>query len=217
VLRTWYPGADDRTPAENLAANGLDPAAFERLLNRIAKAMPSLDQPMSIWVPAAAVLGQHPPAEGAVRTMKRLSCPGHADRTARAIAGLASAVASGAKPQLSTVHWVKGDQAEAVLLLIAADDEITSTAWLAGTSPDSEIAEALRVMYVGVTCARRLLGLAIAPSDAQRVLAFLHRHAIPTGFRRAQKPGCSGNQVKGGCGVVPEFHQMRFDYSEEPP
>ena len=77
MLRTWYPGADDRTPAENLAANGLDPATFERLLHRIAKAMPSLDQPMSIWVPAAAaVLGQHPPAEGAVRTMKRLSLPG---------------------------------------------------------------------------------------------------------------------------------------------
>ncbi len=218
VLRTWYPGADDRTPAENLAANGLDPATFERLLHRIAKVMPSLDLPMSIWVPAAAaVLGQHPPAEGAVRTMKRLSCPGHADRTARAIAGLPSAVASGAKPQLSTVHRVKGDQAEAVLLLIPTDDEVTSTAWLADTSLDSEIAEALRVVYVGVTRARRLLGLAIPPSDAQRVLAFLRRHAIPTEFRQAQKPGCSGNQVKDGYGVVPEFHQMRFDYSEEPP
>ena len=62
-------------------------------------------------------------------------------------------------------------------------DEVTSTAWLAGTSPDSEIAEALRVVYVGVTRARRLLGLAIPPSDAQRVLAFLRRHAIPTELR----------------------------------
>ena len=67
MLRWWYPDADDHTPAESLAANDLDPAAFERLLHRIVTAMPSLDQPMSTWVPAAAaVLSQHPPAEGAV-------------------------------------------------------------------------------------------------------------------------------------------------------
>jgi hypothetical protein len=30
VLRWWYPEADDRTPAETLNENGLDPAAFER-------------------------------------------------------------------------------------------------------------------------------------------------------------------------------------------
>jgi hypothetical protein len=56
-------------PVESLAAHNVDPAAFERLLHRITTAMPSLDQPMSAWVPAAvAVLNQHPPANGAART-----------------------------------------------------------------------------------------------------------------------------------------------------
>jgi hypothetical protein len=218
VLRRWCPGADDRTPAENLAANGLDPAAFERLLHRIATAMPSLDQPMTSWIPAAsAVLNRHPPAEGAARTASRLVNAGKANRTARTAAGLPSEAAAGAQPRLSTIHQVKGDQAEAVLLLIPPDDEVTSTAWLAGSSPDSETAEALRVVYVGVTRARRLLGLAIPPCDDQRVLAFLRRRAILTEPRQARNPGYNGNQAKAERGVLPEFHQMELGYSEEPP
>ena len=35
------------------------------------------------------------------------------------------------------------------------------------------------MVYVGVTRARRLLGLAIPASDRERVLAFLHRHGRP--------------------------------------
>ena len=64
----------------------------------------------------------------------------------------------------------------------AATDR-TLTAWLSGADPEPEIAEALRVAYVGVTRARRLLGLAIPASDQERVLAFLHRHGIPTELR----------------------------------
>jgi DNA helicase-2/ATP-dependent DNA helicase PcrA len=186
VLRWWYSGADGRTPAENLDANGLDPAAFQRLLHRIATAIPPLDQPMSTWVPAAsAVLDHHPPAERAVRTRTRLVSTGNAGRTAYRTAGLPSAAATGGQPRLSTVHQVKGDQSEAVLLLIRANEATARTivAWLTGADPEPEIAEALRVAYVGVTRARRLLGLAIPASDQERVLAFLHHYAIPTELR----------------------------------
>ena len=40
------PTADNHTPAENLAANNLDPAGFDRLLHRIVTAMPPIDQQM---------------------------------------------------------------------------------------------------------------------------------------------------------------------------
>ena len=190
VLRTWYPTADNHTPAENLAANNLDPAGFDRLLHRIVTAMPPIDQQMPTWVPAAsAVLNQHPPAEGLSRTRKRLtSAKGQARRTARAAAGLPAAAASGVKPRLSTIHQVKGDQAEAVLLLIPGGrmTERTSpvlSAWLSGAAPDAEIAEALRVAYVGVTRARRLLGLAAPTPYRDRISAFLRRHGVPTELR----------------------------------
>jgi DNA helicase-2/ATP-dependent DNA helicase PcrA len=186
VLRWWYTDADDRTPAESLAANGLDLAAFERLLHRIATAMPSLDQTMSTWVPASvAVLNQYPPANGAARTKNRLICAGQANRTARTVTGLPSAAATCARPRLSTVHQAKGDQAEAVLLLMRSSPvtERTLTAWLTGAISDREVTEALRVIYVGVTRARRLLGLAVPTSDRERLLAHLHRHTIPAELR----------------------------------
>jgi ATP-dependent DNA helicase UvrD/PcrA len=187
VLRWWYTESDDHTPAQILVARDIDPAGFERLLHRVATAMPPLDQPMSTWVPAAvAVLNQHPPASGAARTRNRLICTaGHATRAARAVTGLPSAPAAGARPRLSTVHQVKGGQAEAVLLFIppGTGTDRAMAAWLSGTVRDPEIAEALRVLYVGVTRARHLLGLAIPHTDQDRLLAHLHRHSIRTELR----------------------------------
>jgi hypothetical protein len=186
VLRWWYADADARTPTECLASNGLDPAAFERLLHRVATAMPSLDQPMRTWALAAsAVLSQCPLAGGARRTRNRLTSAGLANRSARAVAGLPTASASGPRPWLSTIHQAKGDQAEAVLLLRPTSQvtDPTLTAWLTGTAPDPEVAEALRVIYVGVTRARLLLGLAVPASDQVRLVAHLDRHGIPTELR----------------------------------
>lgn len=187
VLRWWYADADDHTPVESLAAHNVDPAAFERLLHRIAAAMPSLDQPMSTWVAAAAaVLSQHPPTDTGTRTTNRLICPtAQANRTARSVTGLPPTAANSARPRLSTIHQVKGDQAEAVLLFIPPGSvtDRTLTAWLAGSASEPEVAEALRVMYVAVTRARRLLGLAVPASDQERLLAHLHRHTIPTELR----------------------------------
>jgi superfamily I DNA/RNA helicase len=187
VLRWWYTEADDHTPAQTLIFRDIDPPGFERLLHRIATAMPPLDQSMSTWVPAAVdVLNQHPPASGAARSRNRLICtPNHAGRAARAITALPPAPAAGARPRLSTVHQIKGDQADAVLLLVppgTASDH-TMTAWVTGTVPNLEVAEALRVLYVGVTRARHLLGLAVPHTDRDRLIANLHRHGIRTELR----------------------------------
>jgi len=188
VLRWWYADADERTPAECLAAHSIDPAAFERLVHRITAALPSLDQPMRTWAPAAAgVLSRHPPADGSSRTGSRLVCGGQADRVARIAAKLPPAAAASARPRLNTIHQVKGDQAEAVLVLMPASavTDRTLTAWLAGTASEPEVVEALRVVYVGVTRARRLLGLAVPASHREPLLAAFRRLGIPAELRQA--------------------------------
>jgi ATP-dependent exoDNAse (exonuclease V) beta subunit len=57
------------------------------------------------------------------------------------------------------------------------------TAWLTDTASDADVTEALRVLYVGITRAQRLLGLAVPTTHQERVLAHLHGHTIPTELR----------------------------------
>lgn len=185
VLRWWYPDGDDLTVTETLATHNLDPANFERLLHRVATAMPTLDQRMSTWVPAAtAALDQSPPAVGAVRSRARLRCP-QANRGARSVAGLPPTAAAGPTPRLSTVHQAKGDQAEAVLLLMPPSQSTDRTlmTWQTGQALNSEDAEAIRVVYVAVTRARRLLALAVPAAHVDQLRSHLERHEVPTELR----------------------------------
>lgn len=59
----------------------------------------------------------------------------------------------------------------------------TMTAWLTGNASEPEVIEALRVIYVGVTRARKLLGLAVPDSHEGALLEVFHRHSIPTELR----------------------------------
>jgi superfamily I DNA/RNA helicase len=132
------------------------------------------------------VLNHHPPADAAARTKNRLICPtAQANRAARSVTGLPPTAAASARPRLSTVHQIKGDQGQAVLLFMPAGPatDRTLTAWLASSTSDPEVTEALRVVYVAVTRAQRLLGLAVPPSGLERLLGHLHRHTIPTELR----------------------------------
>jgi len=187
VLRWWYADADRLTATETLTANDIDPADFERLVHRITYALPSLDQPMSTWVSAAATtLTAHPPANAAARSGTKLPCTAKQRlQSARSVAGLPSGAAAGARPRLSTVHQAKGDEANAVLIIMPAraDTNATITAWLSGTTTDPDVAEALRVIYVAITRARRLVGLAVPAADRDRVLAHLHQHGVGTELR----------------------------------
>lgn len=188
VLRWWYHDADHLTAAETLVAHDLDPAEFYRLVHRIVAAMPPLDQPMSTWVPgAAAVLGQHPPAVGAARTRTRLSTAGLAGRRARSVAGLPTAAGADHRPRLSSIHQVKGDQAEAVLLHLPTGPETDRalSAWLTDPAATADAAEALRVLYVGLTRARRLLGIAVPELHRCALQTQLQSRCIPALLRHS--------------------------------
>jgi hypothetical protein len=187
VLRWWYADADDLTTVEILAIHDIDSADFDRYIHRVTHAMPRLDQPMTTWVKAAVeTLTAHPPDDAATRSSAKLICTASQKlRSARNVAGLPPGAAGGALPRLSTVHQAKGDEADAVLVIMpgGTDTDATISSWLSGTAVDPDVAEALRVIYVATTRVRRLLGIAIPATDQDRVLAHLHLHDVITELR----------------------------------
>lgn len=183
VLRWWYPGADSQTLASAVKEHGLDLATLDRLFLRIRTAMPPLDQPTKDWLATATkVLNEHPPTTGLSRTTARLSTPKNAPATARKTATLPNPASSTiGTPRISTVHHVKGDQAEAVLVCMpqrpSENTTTTMEEWL-GTQIGAS--ESIRVLYVAVTRARRLLGLAVPIEFRGRLAAYLNAQGIPT-------------------------------------
>ncbi len=84
----------------------------------------------------------------------------------------------------STIHEAKGRQYEAVCLVIPPDRQIARssqvlTMW-ENRSPD----EAKRVIFVGVTRARRFLAVAVPAALTPRVLAILTRNDVPHRVQR---------------------------------
>ncbi|MGW2310781.1 UvrD-helicase domain-containing protein [Actinomadura luteofluorescens] len=74
----------------------------------------------------------------------------------------------GAGPRMDNVHQVKGDQAEAVLLMLP--QEGTAAQWRDGDPAEDE---ELRILYVAVTRARRLLGLAVRDDEIDQITTLL--------------------------------------------
>ncbi|MEV0726562.1 UvrD-helicase domain-containing protein [Micromonospora purpureochromogenes] len=187
VLRWWYPDADGHTITEALATYNLESAAIDRLLYRLLAAMPALDQPLTEWTAAATtVLTAHPPASGLTRAGSRLTAPKNKATMARRAAGLPPRSTQGNLPRLSTVHQAKGDEAEAVLVCIpnnATAGATTIEAWITGHAPDASTAEALRVLYVAVTRARRLLALTVPATHRGRLAACLADQDVPVELR----------------------------------
>lgn len=188
ILRWWYSEADMRTRMAALNENELDPTAFERLIHRVRTALPSLDNPTKDWLAAATkVLNENPPAPGLERTTTKLITPsGKSATPARKLASLPDSypVTTGL-PRISTVHQVKGDEAEAVLVLFPkgrkgaegnSKASATMEEWLGAENLSSE---AIRVLYVAATRARRLLAIAVPADFKTRTAEFLKGLGVP--------------------------------------
>ncbi|MCS7484839.1 UvrD-helicase domain-containing protein [Umezawaea endophytica] len=80
--------------------------------------------------------------------------------------------------RLTTVHQAKGDEADAVCVLLPDDDLITR--WHTGNATTAEEQEELRVLYVAVTRARRLLILSVLEGSIAALQDFLNRYQVPT-------------------------------------
>ncbi|MGK5556685.1 UvrD-helicase domain-containing protein [Actinomadura kijaniata] len=81
---------------------------------------------------------------------------------------------TGIRPRMDNIHQVKGDEAEAVLILLP--DEGIASRWLNGDPHDDE---ELRILYVAVTRARRLLGLAVTESEVDAIAGLLDQFTVP--------------------------------------
>jgi len=174
ILRHWLPGAD-RTAALDLHDSyGVDRWHLRHLAARALEDLPDTSLPMAAWCSAARdVLDalQPVPTVGSPLGVKLTTPRGDSNRTARTLAGLATA-ARNAACRTDTVHQVKGEEADAVLVLLPDDERtnrllshwtaghLSGPAIAAGQEP-ADAAEALRVLYVAVTRARRLIALAL--------------------------------------------------------
>jgi DNA helicase-2/ATP-dependent DNA helicase PcrA len=80
--------------------------------------------------------------------------------------------------RLTTVHQAKGDEADVVCLLLPDDDLITR--WRTGNVTTTDDQEELRILYVAVTRARRLLVLATLEESIAPLQVFLTDHQVQT-------------------------------------
>lgn len=189
ILRHWLPDAD-RTSATDLhETHGVDRWHLRRLAAHALDQLPEISMTMAAWCTAArGVLDTLRPVAAIDRPQGlRLTTPqGKGNRTAATLARLSTVAARSAECRTDTVHQAKGEEADAVLMLLPDDDRTTQllSRWTGGSIPGpadsrtaADAAEALRVLYVAVTRARRLAALALPSSH----IAPVQQHLLGLG------------------------------------
>ena len=173
LITYWYNDTDGATIDVLCDRYGLDRVAFRRQAARAGAALPSVDQgTFAEWCKAAnAVLKQLPPNPGQTRASQsgNLMAGSAKDKSPRKVAAVPAGGSRG-EIRASVIHQVKGEQVDAVLVIIPEDERTISmvNAWTSGEHPP-EVAESLRVLYVAVTRARRLLALVLPDSVFEAV------------------------------------------------
>ena len=186
LLRYWYTDTDTdhRTVAAICDSLGIDPWQLRRQAGQLAAALPDLDQgTFATWCKEANIqLKLLPPQPGMERRGQsgRLSASGALKNKSPRAAGGAPMLRPATPVCASIVHQVKGEEEDAVLVIVPSDSRTAGLidAWVTGDHP-GDIAESLRVLYVATTRARRLLAIAM-PGEAQgRLAIFLKDKDVP--------------------------------------
>ncbi|MGW3728712.1 UvrD-helicase domain-containing protein [Streptomyces sp. NPDC000851] len=191
VLRYWY-GDLDTPEATSLARHGLTDIELRMVQQALLHELPSLDIPAGGWNRrACAVLrdqGARLGIQAATTRVYQCRRPGDAAWRLVGFGNPKSTLAvHTAVDRASTVHGVKGEQADAVLAIVPTagkeDDRSDRLieAWTGGaaTRTDADTAEALRVLYVAATRARRLVAFALSDGHLGAVEVFLAERGIP--------------------------------------
>lgn len=179
ILDLWCP--ESRLPEEQrIRRSGLPKVGVDRAEALAIAHLPELDTPLSSWVPEAAKVfhtygptarGEHPPGTLQWKPADAVSAVG----TAAERAGAPTPGVDGAG-KASSVHQMKGGEADAVLMLLTPrlrDRPGMIDHWINGREE-----EAVRVLYVAVSRARRLLTLGVPPGDLDRVAHYLARNDV---------------------------------------
>ncbi|MEJ3741838.1 UvrD-helicase domain-containing protein [Actinomycetes bacterium KLBMP 9797] len=174
ILRHWLPGAD-RTPAADLQeSHEVDRWHLRRLAAHALDQFPDISMTMGSWCAAARAVfdGLRPvPTVDKPAGIRLTTPPDKSNRTAAKLVKLSVETPAQAGCRTDTIHQVKGEEADAVLVLLPDDDRTARllSRWTdVIPSPDGQPAqnadddaEALRVLYVAVTRAKRLIALAL--------------------------------------------------------
>lgn len=192
VLDHWHGVAPDEPEPVGLSRHNLTDVELRLVQQSLLRNFPPLGVPPRDWSRAACQalrdeavrLGIEPKTTGAYRCMRPKAAAwelvGFGDpESVRTAVGRAG-----------TVHAVKGQESDAVLIVVPPvgrgkkeDDrrsDLLIKAWTTGATAgnDPETAEALRVLYVAVTRARRLVALALSDTHLTAVKAFLTERGI---------------------------------------
>ncbi len=163
LLSYWFPdtqGSIERVcNAHNLPAEKLNRSAYA-FLHSLPQ--PHQDWAKDVWratktwpAPAGAA-----PAQGKGRLAGRPT--------------IARKTTAGSGVRTAVIHQIKGDEADAVLVLLPQENSVQR--WIDG-NPSTD--ETLRVWYVAVTRARRLLVLGTRAEETQAFADHLTTHQIP--------------------------------------
>jgi len=167
LLGYWYP-EQTGSVTRICRAVGLSPAVLRRHAYAFLEALPGPSTQWAVEVNAHLKAWWRP--EGATPS--------------RGKGLLRGTVSSVGKPQqrrqnahLTTVHQAKGDEADVVCVLLSDDELIDG--WITGATTTAAAHEELRILYVAVTRARRLLMLAVPEGSVVAIQDFLAQHQVP--------------------------------------
>lgn len=179
ILDLWCP--EGGLPEEQrIRRSGLPKVGVDRAEAMVLAHLPELDAPLPSWVPEATkvfhaygptVRGNHPPGALHWETENVVSDVGAAAEVAGAPTPGVDGVGTA-----SSVHQAKGGEADAVLTLLTPRQGYKPGMidhWINGRED-----EAVRILYVAVSRARRLLTLGVPPGDLDRVARHLERNEV---------------------------------------
>ncbi|WP_150252477.1 UvrD-helicase domain-containing protein [Nocardiopsis deserti] len=191
ILDVWC-GKDDLPEAARLKRHKVTAQGLARSQALVLRDLPPLDQAMGEWrEQAREVFRRHSPSQDLVDPKHK---PRWTPRNTKKDGEPAYKVGGHSQPQadapvevgrVTSIHQVKGEEADAVLVIIPKPternfcEELLSS-WLDQERPATqELVEDRNVLYVAATRARRLLAFALCADHLFRVKAFLEERDIP--------------------------------------
>lgn len=209
IVRFWLPDADQVAVVDLLDRYDIDPHVLRRAAAAVLDALPDLTTTAGQWCShARQILTTAPPRPDLTTPAgTQLTAPrNRANHSMRAVAGLGVVVPEQPVGRHATIHQVKGEEAEAVLVLLPDDTRTDRVLhrWTSGcpgtegpAATVADIAEALRVLYVAVTRARQLLALSLPARHLEPLAQFLTSREVLVAAV-ALPGGCEPNGSAGG-------------------
>jgi superfamily I DNA/RNA helicase len=191
VLDHWYGAPPDEPGLIGFARHHLTDLELQLVQRSLVRKLPSLSIPPRVWSRSACELLRDEAARLGIepKTKRAYPCRRSKDAAWELVGFGDPESARTAIGRAGTVHGVKGQEADAVLVIIpptgkGKEDERSNRlieAWTTDVKAgnDSQTAEALRVLYVGVTRARRLVALALSDKHLTVVSSFLAERGVP--------------------------------------